>query len=87
MAAHGEAQHQFEGEPNLSARVKQAGAHFSWLSENVVVAATVDSVHKEFMNSPNHRANILDRDMDSVGIAVVERGGKLFAVEDFAQVH
>jgi len=44
-------------------------------------------VHKEFMNSPNHRANILDRDMDSVGIAVVERGGKLFAVEDFAQVH
>ena len=87
MAAHGEAQHQFEGEPNLSARVKQAGTHFSWLSENVVVAATVDSVHKEFMNSPNHRANILDRDMDSVGIAVVERGGKLFAVEDFAQVH
>jgi uncharacterized protein YkwD len=87
MAAHGEAQHQFEGEPNLSARAKQAGAHFGWLSENVIVGASAEAVHNEFMNSPNHRANILDKDMDSVGIGVVEHGGKLFVVEDFAQAH
>jgi uncharacterized protein YkwD len=87
MAAHGEAQHQFEGEPGLSARVKQTGAHFAWLSENVIVGTSAEEVHNQFMNSPSHRANILDKDMDSVGIAVVERGGKLFAVEDFSQAH
>lgn len=87
MAAHGEAQHQFEGEPSLSARVKQTGAHFGWLSENVTMGPTTGFIHNQFMNSPNHRANVLDRDMDSVGIGVVKRGGELFAVEDFSQAH
>jgi len=32
-----------------------------------------------------HRANILDRDIDSVGIGVVERDGHMFAVEDFSK--
>jgi hypothetical protein len=36
------------------------------------------------MNSPGHRANILDADSDSVGIAVVE-GEELYAVEDFSK--
>src|SRR6202047_140625 len=35
MAEHGSAQHGFEGEPSLSVRVKQAGAHFTWVSANV----------------------------------------------------
>jgi uncharacterized protein YkwD len=38
------------------------------------------------MKSPLHRANILDKDMDSIGVGVVEQGGQLFAVEDFSQV-
>jgi len=85
MAGHGSAQHGFEGEPSLSARVKQAGGHFSWLSENVIQGPTPGFIHSQFMNSAAHRANILDRDMDSVGIGVVEQGGQLFAVEDFSQ--
>jgi len=85
MAEHGQAQHAFEGEPSLSARVKQAGAHFSWLSENVTQGPTPEFIHGQFMNSPNHRANVLDRDMDSIGVGVVERGQQLFAVEDFSQ--
>jgi hypothetical protein len=28
---------------------------------------------------------MLDADMDSIGVGVVERGGQLFAVEDFAK--
>jgi len=36
------------------------------------------------MNSPPHRANLLDGQLDSVGIAVAERNGVLFAVEDFS---
>lgn len=85
MAQHGSAGHGFAGEPGLAARATQAGAKFSWLSENVCQGARVEAIEEQFMNSPKHRANILDPDMDSVGIGVVERGGQLFAVEDFAK--
>jgi uncharacterized protein YkwD len=85
MAQHGSAQHGFEGEPNLSTRVKQAGAHFGWLSENVTQGPTPGFIHVQFMQSAPHRANILDRDMDSIGIGVVESRGQLFVVEDLAQ--
>src|SRR5208337_4899249 len=85
MAEHGSAQHGFEGEPSLSARVKQAGGRFSWLSENVTQGPTPQFIHVQFMKSPPHRANILDRDMDSIGIGVVEQHGQLFAVEDLSQ--
>ena len=37
------------------------------------------------MHSPPHRANLLDREMNAIGIAVTERNGTLFAVEDFSQ--
>ena len=86
MAKHGAAQHGFEGEPGLSARVKQTGAHFSWLSENVTQGPGARSIHTQFMESSKHRANILDADMNSIGIGVVEHAGQLFAVEDFADV-
>jgi len=87
MAEHHSAEHGFTGEPSLSARVKQSGAHFTWLSENVAQGPTSEFIHTQFMHSPNHRANILDADMNSIGVGVVEREGQLFAVEDFAQVH
>lgn len=87
MAEHGSAQHAFVGEPSLSARAKQAGVHFTWLSENVTQGPSPEFIHSQFMNSPSHRANILDRDMDSIGIGVVEQRGQLFAVEDFSQAH
>lgn len=86
MAERGSAQHGFAGEPSLTTRVKQEGAHFSWLSENVTQGPTPRFIHSQFMNSPPHRANILDRDMDSIGVGVVEQGGQLFAVEDFSQM-
>ncbi len=38
------------------------------------------------MQSHNHRANILDPDMNSIGIGIVESQGQLFTVEDFAQL-
>ncbi len=85
MAQHGSAEHGFPGEPTLASRAAQAGARFSWLSENVCQGARIEAIAAEFMSSPKHRANILDSDMDSLGIGVVERGGQLFAVEDFSK--
>jgi uncharacterized protein YkwD len=85
MAQHGSAEHGYAGEPSLASRATQAGAHFVWLAENVIQGRNVEMVQEEFLKSANHRANMLDADMNSVGVGVVERGGQLFAVEDFSK--
>jgi len=36
-----------------------------------------------WMNSPGHRANILDKDFTHLGVAVVLSGNKLYAVQNF----
>jgi len=85
MAEQGTLSHQLPGEPSLSSRTKAAGARFSWLSENVDEGPNAAAIHQSFMKSAQHRANILDSDMDSVGIGVAERNGQMFAVEDFSK--
>src|SRR4249920_1982519 len=62
MASKDALSHQFPGEPSLPSRVKQAGAHFVWLSENVAPGPNTSLIHAEFVKSPPHRANILDTD-------------------------
>jgi uncharacterized protein YkwD len=85
MAQHGSAEHGFSGEPSLASRVTQAGVHFVWVAENVIQGTSASEMQEAFLKSANHRANILDSDMDSIGIGVVERGGQLFAVQDFCK--
>jgi uncharacterized protein YkwD len=85
MAEAGALSHQFSGEPSLPGRVAAAGVRHSWLSENIAEGISASDLHEQFMKSPNHRANILDSDMDTVGIGVSESGGKWFAVEDFCK--
>ena len=76
--------HQLPGEPNLITRAQDAGASFSHITENIGRAVDAGQFHDGWMHSPGHRANILDEDIDSIGIAVVEAGKDLFAVEDFS---
>jgi uncharacterized protein YkwD len=85
MAKRSMASHQFPGEPNLPTRARQAGAHYSWLAENVDQGPNAATIHQHLMASPLHRANILDTDIDSAGIGVVERDRQSFAVEDFSK--
>jgi hypothetical protein len=91
-AAHGHAQqmaaresisHQYPGEPELADRGKTAGAKFSVIAENVAEAQTAVRIHDAWMNSPGHRENLLDPRVDAVGISVLQRGGQLYAVQDF----
>lgn len=84
MAGRGTLSHQFPGEPGLESRAKNAGASFIALAENVAFAPTVADLQNGWMNSPPHRANILEPETNSIGIAVVARGGELYAVEDFS---
>ncbi len=85
MASHGSVSHQLPGEPSLPARATQAGARFVWLAENVDQGQSIAAVQEQFMRSELHRANILDREMDSIGIGVALRKGQLFVVEEFSK--
>jgi uncharacterized protein YkwD len=84
MAAHEDISHQFPDEPELAARGANAGAHFSLITENVGEAPSSVIIHDLWMHSADHRANLLDPNVDSIGIAIIPRGDQLYAVEDFA---
>lgn len=84
MAEHADISHGFPGEPDLSARGSSAGVHFSLITENVAEAQDPTIIHTLWMNSPGHRANLLDPNVNVVGIAVVTRNDQVYAVEDFA---
>jgi Cysteine-rich secretory protein family len=77
--------HQYSGEPELMTRAASAGAHFQAIAENIAMGPSPQSIEREWMHSTAHRTNILDPRMNAIGIAVVERGGPLYAVEDFEQ--
>jgi hypothetical protein len=83
MAAEGPISHRYGGEPDLDQRAGQAGAHFSLIEENVAVGPTAARIHDEWMNSSGHRANLLNPQVDRVGVAVVSSRGVLYAVADY----
>src|SRR5271170_3501284 len=76
--------HQYPGEPDLTGRAAHAGARFQALEENIAMGPSPEALEKQWMNSVPHRTNILDPQMNAIGVAVWERSGYLYAVEDFA---
>jgi uncharacterized protein YkwD len=84
MAEHDAISHQFPNEPELAERGANAGVHFSRIAENVGEAPTSVIIHNLWMHSPGHRANLLDPNVNTIGIAIVSRDHQLYAVEDFA---
>jgi uncharacterized protein YkwD len=85
MVASGRLSHQLPGEPDLILRVQRVGLHCSTVAENVAEAPTAGQINDEWMHSPPHRANLLDPRVNTIGVAVVQRGGELYAVQDFAR--
>ncbi|MGD0649206.1 MAG: CAP domain-containing protein [Acidobacteriaceae bacterium] len=83
MAERESISHQYAGEPELMARGQDAGARFSVISENVAEAPSALMIQDAWMNSAKHRENLLDPRVDSIGIRVIARGDRLYAVEDF----
>lgn len=82
----GKGEHQYPGEPALTARAASAGAHFSTISENVAGADTrVETIANAWIHSAVHSANILNPQHDHIGIAVLNDHGTLYAVEDFSK--
>jgi hypothetical protein len=85
MAVEGPIAHRYNGEPDLAGRAGQAGAHFDLIEENVAVGPSAAAIHEEWMNSPGHRTNLLNSEIDHIGVAVVESRGVLYAVADYSR--
>lgn len=61
----------------------------SWtmLGENVGVGSTVDSLHRAFMNSPAHAANILRTNFNHMGVGARKKNGRLWVTVVFQSVN
>jgi len=84
MVKEGEIAHRYGGEMGLAERTAAAGAHFSEIEENVAVGQYAAQIHEGWMNSPGHRENLLNPDVDHVGFAVIAARGVLYAVADYS---
>ena len=76
MAANGSASHS-----NLT---DGAGPGWSRIGENVGWARSIDEMHTMFMNSPAHRAAILDAGYTQYGTGVAVVNGRYYVVQVFA---
>jgi hypothetical protein len=84
MSQEGRLSHQFAGEPALLERLTRRSVRLDAASENVVYDVTAEGAHEAFDKSTPHRINMLNASYDGVGIAVIDRDGVLYVVEDFA---
>jgi len=71
-----------------SDRLVEGGFYFIKNGENVAYSQTFipEFIHKGFMDSPGHRANVLDPDFDELGIGVVFKKDKgYYVTQDFVR--
>jgi uncharacterized protein YkwD len=55
-------------------RMKDSSIQFTAAGENLALAQTVEIAHRNLMNSPGHRANILNPAYGRVGIGIMDGG-------------
>jgi len=66
-------------------RLAAAGLEYSLSGENIALAPTPELAHEGLMNSPTHRANILNPGFTRVGIAALRGNGHgLMVTQEFA---
>ncbi|MFD2512571.1 CvpA family protein [Pontibacter locisalis] len=69
---------------DASERIREAGIRYIAAGENLALAPTLTIAHEGLMDSPGHRANILQRNYGRVGIGVMKGGpGKLMITQNF----
>jgi hypothetical protein len=85
MARASQIEHRYRNEADVPLRGSQSGAHFSLIEENIASGPSASGIQQAWMNSPEHRANLLNPSIDRVGLAVLSRNGQLYAVADYAR--
>ena len=74
MFARGYFAHQTPDGKDPFDRMKEAGIIFVAAGENLALAQTLEIAHTNLMNSPGHRANILNPAFGRLGIGVLDGG-------------
>ncbi len=65
-------------------RMKNAGISYQYAGENLALNDTIEAAELAFMNSPEHRENILNGHYTEVGIGVKhDSHGKVYVVQEF----
>ncbi|HET9393880.1 MAG TPA: CAP domain-containing protein [Candidatus Rubrimentiphilum sp.] len=65
-------------------RMKSYRISFSWAGENLAMSPDEPTAYQALLQSPEHRANIMQRHFSKVGIAAVqEPDGEMLFVQDF----
>jgi hypothetical protein len=85
MSTEGPISHRYGGESDVAQRAAAAGAHFSLIEENIAVSDTALHVHQSWMKSQAHHDNLLNPQIDHIGVALVPARGVLYAVADYSQ--
>jgi uncharacterized protein YkwD len=64
-------------------RMNNAGINYIYAGENLALAPSTALAHQGLMNSPGHRANILNPNFKKIGIGVIDGGiyGKMYSQE------
>jgi uncharacterized protein YkwD len=86
LLQHRALSHQFPGEAVLFDRLGALGLRFDVAAENAAAGNGVRANHESLMRSPGHRANLLSREFNSIGIGIVESNDIFYITEDFAHV-
>ena len=63
--------------------MRSLGISYSYAGENIAKHMSVKSAHDGFMNSPGHRANILNKNFNKVGLGFVKEGSYLYVTQWF----
>ena len=84
MVQHHALAHEVDGEPTIGTRFYNEKLSSDKQAENIAFAPTVTADHQGIMQSPPHRANVLNPDYNVVGVGVVRSGGGPWVTEDFA---
>jgi Cysteine-rich secretory protein family len=83
MVSEESVEHQYDDEPALTERASRAGAHFSLIAESVADGSAPADIYGEWMRSPDDRANLLNPQVDRIGVASIANGGTFYVVADF----
>jgi uncharacterized protein YkwD len=70
--------------PNLRRDIEnRVGRGWRMLGENVAYNPSINDMHRRFMGSSGHRANILNRSYTHLGVGVVAKNGQFWAAQVF----
>jgi uncharacterized protein YkwD len=78
--------HQFDGELPLPQRLADTTKTLlDQEGENVAVDLDAPRAHEHLMQSPPHRANLLNASYNVIGLGVMRSGARLYIVQDFGR--